>query len=386
MKKAIALVTAFLLLSSCSGCSYLRKFLPEKPEASASSESTSGISEATTADSEVELLRDRLSELPEHLSGIWSSPDGQIFELYSNMAIAVYTPVALKNMDAEEIVQTEIDSVGFLTYTLPDPDSSTDAEIKAYAETLEPGYEAALEIEDQVSDTPQWILFDAEENTLTIDGQTLSKIEDGEPAISSRATGLYLSEANGHPSAAFALIQMNEDYGYFSWATQGERTEGFCRIEEDKVVALIPDAEDITFRRDESKLIETGSQEVRGSMDTYQKISDLDRTSEVNLDLPSEIPGEDNPAYYILPFSSDRLLTYDDISSLSREELILARNELYAKHGRIFKVDWIREYFEAQPWYHGTLTEEEFSSSLFSDIEWQNIMFIKEYETMLDNQ
>lgn len=86
----------------------------------------------------------------------------------------------------------------------------------------------------------------------------------------------------------------------------------------------------------------------------------------------------------ILPFSSDRLLTYDDISYLSREQLILARNEIYARHGRIFKVDWIREYFEAQPWYYGTLTEEEFSSDLFSDIEMKNIMFIKEYESMLD--
>lgn len=88
----------------------------------------------------------------------------------------------------------------------------------------------------------------------------------------------------------------------------------------------------------------------------------------------------------ILPFSSDRLVTEEDLVSLSPEELILARNEPYARHGRIFKVDWIREYFEAQPWYHGTLTEEEFSSDLFSDIEMQNIMFIKEYEEKLENQ
>lgn len=86
----------------------------------------------------------------------------------------------------------------------------------------------------------------------------------------------------------------------------------------------------------------------------------------------------------ILPFSSDRLLTYDDISYLSREQLILARNEIYARHGRIFKVDWIKKYFEAQPWYYGTLTEEEFSLDLLSDIEMENIMFIKNYEEHSD--
>lgn len=118
-----------------------------------------------------------------------------------------------------------------------------------------------------------------------------------------------------------------------------------------------------------------------------------ENTSEIPEESPSEslIYSEDvHPddlydwSSSILPFSSDRLLTYDDISYLSREQLILARNEIYARHGRIFKVDWIREYFEAQPWYYGTLTEEEFSSDLFSDIEMKNIMFIKEYESMLD--
>lgn len=99
---------------------------------------------------------------------------------------------------------------------------------------------------------------------------------------------------------------------------------------------------------------------------------------------PNETPGDYSESG-ILPFSSDRLLTEDDLVFLSSEELILARNEPYARHGRIFKVDWIREYFEAQPWYHGTLTEEEFSSDLFSDIEMKNIMFIKEYEEKLEN-
>ena len=83
---------------------------------------------------------------------------------------------------------------------------------------------------------------------------------------------------------------------------------------------------------------------------------------------------------YILPDSATRLLTYDDIKDLSSKQLKLARNEIYARHGRKFDDDEIRTYFESQSWYNGTIKSKDFSESMLSKIEKKNVAFIKKYE------
>ncbi len=94
----------------------------------------------------------------------------------------------------------------------------------------------------------------------------------------------------------------------------------------------------------------------------------------------------ENNFYYILPYSSERLLIEDDIRNLSMEQLTLARNEIYARHGRIFQDEKIRIYFESQSWYHGTIAPENFSANLLSEIEQKNIDFIRTYELYLENE
>lgn len=83
---------------------------------------------------------------------------------------------------------------------------------------------------------------------------------------------------------------------------------------------------------------------------------------------------------YILPNSSTMLLTFDDIKDLSGEQLRLARNEIYARHGRKFEDEWIRSYFESQWWYNGIIDAADFSEDMLSDIERSNTEFIMMYE------
>ena len=83
---------------------------------------------------------------------------------------------------------------------------------------------------------------------------------------------------------------------------------------------------------------------------------------------------------YLLPDSSSRYLTEADLSSLSHRELCLARNEIFARHGRMFDTPEIREYFEGKTWYHGTIQPSQFRESVLSDIERANINYIIEYE------
>lgn len=83
---------------------------------------------------------------------------------------------------------------------------------------------------------------------------------------------------------------------------------------------------------------------------------------------------------YILPESHTRLLTKADLAGLSEEELELARNEIYARHGRKFQDAGIRAYFESQPWYQGTIEPEAFDASVLSEIEKKNLQLILEAE------
>ena len=59
-----------------------------------------------------------------------------------------------------------------------------------------------------------------------------------------------------------------------------------------------------------------------------------------------------NEALYLLPESRSVYLTKEDLEGLSREELRLARNEIYAYHGLIFQDKALTDYFTAKGFYY----------------------------------
>jgi len=63
------------------------------------------------------------------------------------------------------------------------------------------------------------------------------------------------------------------------------------------------------------------------------------------------------------------------------EDLRVLRNEIFAKHGRIFKDPKLQKYFEAQPWYKAdpNFTDEN-ASNVLSEVEFKNISLIKTQE------
>ena len=83
---------------------------------------------------------------------------------------------------------------------------------------------------------------------------------------------------------------------------------------------------------------------------------------------------------YFFPESSNRYLTDEEISNYTSDQLELAKNEIYARHGRQFVTDYIADYFNSKSWYKGTVNPEDFSTSVFNDYEIQNIELIQSYE------
>lgn len=83
---------------------------------------------------------------------------------------------------------------------------------------------------------------------------------------------------------------------------------------------------------------------------------------------------------YVLPQSSSRLLTDADVAGLSLQQINYAKNEIYARHGRLFDSRELQNYFNSQSWYSGTIAPANFSESLLSDVEKKNVTFLKNLE------
>ena len=85
----------------------------------------------------------------------------------------------------------------------------------------------------------------------------------------------------------------------------------------------------------------------------------------------------------VFPYSQYEYLTEEDLEGLSAKELRYARNEIYARHGKVFKDQELQSYFESQDWYYpweNDGPEYEVNDSSFNEIELANIKMIKKFE------
>lgn len=93
-----------------------------------------------------------------------------------------------------------------------------------------------------------------------------------------------------------------------------------------------------------------------------------------------EMPSVDNTSTeYIFPESSTGFLTDAQVAALTPEELRIARNEIYARHGYIFNKEDLKNYFESKSWYSGTRTEMVSDTEL-NEFELANRDLIAKYE------
>ena len=85
--------------------------------------------------------------------------------------------------------------------------------------------------------------------------------------------------------------------------------------------------------------------------------------------------------YKVFEDSSERPLEWSDIYMLSNEDIRIAKNEIYARHGYIFKDENLKNYFMGQLWYIPSVKAEEFDDSVFSDIEKRNLELLNRLDT-----
>ena len=112
---------------------------------------------------------------------------------------------------------------------------------------------------------------------------------------------------------------------------------------------------------------------------SYAEHTDTDQNQQSSTDADNT-----STADYVIPDSNTRYITEEDLSGLSDYEILLARNEIYARHGRIFVNEDLNSYFRSKSWYQPTVSGEDFTesyaASVFNDFERKNIDTIVNYE------
>ncbi len=83
---------------------------------------------------------------------------------------------------------------------------------------------------------------------------------------------------------------------------------------------------------------------------------------------------------YIISDSDSRYLTKQELMNYTAEELKYARNEIYARHGRLFQDETIQAYFDSKDWYNGTIEPDDFTQSMLNEYELANATLILDFE------
>ncbi|MEK6263439.1 MAG: YARHG domain-containing protein [Clostridium sp.] len=123
------------------------------------------------------------------------------------------------------------------------------------------------------------------------------------------------------------------------------------------------------------KRIDTTSQEK-----ISDKVSDIPAsTVETDTTKSNHDAKSDGDANYIFTKSSSEKLLESVLATLSKENLALARNEIYARHGYVFKSQPLNSYFDSKTWYKPNTSFKGLNGD-FNAVESYNINLITKHE------
>ena len=84
-----------------------------------------------------------------------------------------------------------------------------------------------------------------------------------------------------------------------------------------------------------------------------------------------------------MQFFENKTISEQMLHGLSLHELRLLRNEVYARHGRMFRAEWLQQYFFFQPWY---TPDENFKDEELSGNDKLNVETIVKYENKIHQE
>lgn len=92
-------------------------------------------------------------------------------------------------------------------------------------------------------------------------------------------------------------------------------------------------------------------------------------------------------AEFIFPDSDKKYLSEDEVRAKTVEDLMVGRNEIFARHGYMFEDASLKSHFESTSWYQGTVASSEFNSEqVFNEFEKKNVELIKKVEDEINGE
>ena len=101
----------------------------------------------------------------------------------------------------------------------------------------------------------------------------------------------------------------------------------------------------------------------------------------------AEAEQKDMSEEYIFPDSNKRYLTEEEVLSMDAATLKIARNEIFARYGYIFKSEDLKAHFKGTSWYREKVKAEKFDADkTFNKFEKKNIELLKRAEEKLNGK
>lgn len=101
----------------------------------------------------------------------------------------------------------------------------------------------------------------------------------------------------------------------------------------------------------------------------------------------SYLKGKENQsALEYCPLTGWDIMSESDLMKMSQTDLSIARNEIYARHGRVFTDPFLNAVFSLKTWYQPQYTEEQFGKlekELLTEVEKENLKTIVKVEETL---
>lgn len=166
--------------------------------------------------------------------------------------------------------------------------------------------------------------------------------------------------------------------------------------------------EDVRNSREEDTedAMQSSGQEEADSQTEEQRESDTESDTESNADTDKkeeedsdkEVSESDEKVYLIrgsakssnryekadhLSYTTVTKYTTQDLSLLDSYGLKITRNEIFARHGRMFNDQELQEYFQRQQWYVPQVAANDFDTSCLNEVEKYNVELISTYEQQL---
>ena len=180
---------------------------------------------------------------------------------------------------------------------------------------------------------------------------------------------------------------------------------GFKMVKKNEEAKLVA-AADTEYMKKQKQDIEQqeGSQEEKsteGSLNIEEFLdsaTDSDQNTTAAVDSDTEVSEADAKVYLIqgnekssnryekadhLSYTTVTKYTLQDLSILDSYGLKITRNEIFARHGRMFNDQELQEYFKRQQWYVPQIAANDFDTSCLNEVEKYNINLISVYEEQI---